>query len=256
MLQPDRVADLVCERVRVDGALVMHDRERLVGLGRHIIAARVDGAAGQFITLTWPGYTGALQGMAPGRFSAAINQAPMRSPIGAFYLDWAANRVRVSRAPHLTPAHLLRRVFEDAPDFVTARRMLIETPVCAPAIFTLAGLEADDTCVIERQEETAVVVAGDASGACAANDWQMTQAAPARGRGCENVARVGMMTTIAAELDPSLRWLREPVLNANTRLVLVADARHGHLIAQGFEQNGPATRVLELRCPPANPMPL
>src|SRR6185503_10125388 len=38
------------------------------GLGRYVIAARVAGEAGPFVTLTWPGYTGVLQGMAPGRF--------------------------------------------------------------------------------------------------------------------------------------------------------------------------------------------
>ena len=84
------------------------------GLGRHVIAARVAGAAGPFVTLTWPGYTGVLQAMAPGRFSAALNQAPMRRPLGSFYLDWAVNRGRVWRMPHLTPAHLLREVFETA----------------------------------------------------------------------------------------------------------------------------------------------
>ena len=35
------------------------------GLGRYVIAARVAGAAGPFVTLTWPGYTGVLQAMAP-----------------------------------------------------------------------------------------------------------------------------------------------------------------------------------------------
>ena len=84
------------------------------GLGRHVIAARVAGASGPFVTLTWPGYTGVLQAMAPGRFSAALNQAPMRRPLGSFYLDWAVNRGRVWRMPHVTPAHLLREVFETA----------------------------------------------------------------------------------------------------------------------------------------------
>ena len=97
---------------------------RTPGLGRHVIAARVAGAAGPFVTLTWPGYTGVLQAMAPGRFAAALNQAPMRKPLGRFYLDWAVNRARVWRMPHLTPAHLLREVFESARTFAEAKRML------------------------------------------------------------------------------------------------------------------------------------
>ncbi len=94
------------------------------GLGRHIVAARSRGPAGDYVSLTWPGFTGALQGMAPGRFSAALNQAPMDNPIGYLPVDWALNRFRVWRRPHLTPAHLLRRVFEQARDFAEARSLL------------------------------------------------------------------------------------------------------------------------------------
>ncbi len=61
----------------------------LQGLGRHVIAARVQGAAGRFVTAKRPGYTGVLTAMAPGAFSAALNQAPMRKAIGFYVLDWA-----------------------------------------------------------------------------------------------------------------------------------------------------------------------
>ena len=48
------------------------------GLGRHIAVARMRGAGGgDFFSVTWPGYVGALTAMAPGRFAACINQAPM-----------------------------------------------------------------------------------------------------------------------------------------------------------------------------------
>src|SRR5215831_10885455 len=47
------------------------------GLGRHIEIARMRGPAGEFVNLTWPGYAGALTALAPGRFAAAINQAPL-----------------------------------------------------------------------------------------------------------------------------------------------------------------------------------
>ena len=53
---------------------------RTPGLGKNIVAARVNAKAGQYTTMTWPGYTGVLTAMAPGRFSAALNQAPMRKP--------------------------------------------------------------------------------------------------------------------------------------------------------------------------------
>src|SRR5258705_3928936 len=47
------------------------------GLGRYIIAARIHCDADAWLTLTWPGYTGVLQAISPGRFAAAVNQAPM-----------------------------------------------------------------------------------------------------------------------------------------------------------------------------------
>ena len=57
-------------------------------------------AGGPFVVLTWPGYTGVLQVMAPGRFCAALNQAPMRISSGLYYLDWASGRRRVWACAH------------------------------------------------------------------------------------------------------------------------------------------------------------
>jgi hypothetical protein len=219
------------------------------GLGRFITAARITGEAGPWISLTWPGFTGALQAMAPGRFAAALNQAPMRSPIGAFYLDWAANRMRVWTMPHPTPGQLLRQVFEQAHDFDTARAMLMETPVSAPGIYTLAGLRPHETCVIERDEETARLILPDAAsgtGACAANDWQGELPVRRWARGNDSSGRRQGMLPLEAELDPDMRWLEPPILNPTTRLVMVADASVGRLVARGYEAYGPATKALVL----------
>ena len=215
---------------------------RTPGLGRHVIAARVACDAGPFVTLTWPGYTGVLQGMAPGRFAAALNQAPMRKPLGAFYLDWAVNRARVWRMPHLTPAHLLREVFETARDFTEAKRMLTERPISTPAIFSLAGVKPAETAIIERSEMEAHVHEGTN---VTANHWQ---AAGWRGhaRGNDSAGRARQMHGVAPELDAGFPWLGPPILNDNTRLVMVADARQGRLVAQGFEDLQAATQPLDL----------
>src|SRR5712691_10633266 len=53
------------------------------GLGRHIEFARMRGPAGEFVNVTWPGYAGALTALAPGRFAAAINQAPLSQAVAA-----------------------------------------------------------------------------------------------------------------------------------------------------------------------------
>lgn len=215
---------------------------RTRGLGRHVVAARVSGTTGPWISLTWPGFTGVLQAMAPGRFSAALNQAPMAMPTGLMPADWAVNRYRVWRRPHLTPAHLLRRVFEEARDFATARLLLAETPLCAPAIYTLAGLDEAEGCVIERTEDDARVLAHSR---CAANAWQTVEwRGRPRGPTCQE--RVAALSRLEAADDASLSWLSAPVLNCRTRLAMVADAAQGRLIAQGYEEDGPATAPLTL----------
>ncbi len=212
------------------------------GLGRYVIAARVAGAAGPFVTLTWPGYTGVLQAMAPGRFSAALNQAPMRRRLGHFHLDWLANRRRVWRMPHLTPAHLLREVFETAMSFDDAKRMLAERPISSPSIFSLAGIKPGETAVIERTETEARVHEG---GNTAANHWQ-TPGWSGHARGSDSAGRARQMHSASTALDPSFPWLTRPILNWNTRLAMVADAREGRLVARGYETTGPATAPLEL----------
>lgn len=215
---------------------------RTPGLGRHVIAARVQSPRGSFVTLTWPGYTGVLTGMAPGRFSAALNQAPMRKAIGFYVLDWAVSRRRVWSMPHPTPAHLLRSVFEQAGDFAEARRMLTEQPISTPAIFSLAGVKASETVVIERTETEARVHVGPH---VAANHWEAV-GWRGRSRGERSAERAAMMHRVIPELVADFSWLTPPVLNPTTRIVMVSDAAAGRLVAQGFEAMAPATAPLDL----------
>ena len=212
------------------------------GLGRHVIAARVSAPAGPYLTLTWPGYTGVLTAMAPGRFSAALNQAPMRKAVGFYYLDWAANRRRVWTMPHPTPAHLLRKVFDEATAFSQAREMLTRHPISTPAIFSLAGLGSEETVVIERTETEARCHDG---AQVAANHWQ-TMGWTGHARGSDSAGRAAMMHRIVPDLDADFSWLKPPILNARTRLAMVSDAASGRLIAQGFETETPATAVLSI----------
>ena len=215
---------------------------RTPGLGRNLIAADVDGPVGRYLTLTWPGYTGILTAMAPGRFTGALNQAPMRKSFGVFVLDWAQNRARVWRMPHQMPGHLLRSVFDEAKDFADARSRLITAPICSPAIFTLAGLRPNETVVIERTETEARVHDG---ANVAANHWQAA-GWQGRPRGHNSAGRACQMHAIPAEFDTTFPWMKPPVLNDRTRLVAMADATQGRLIAQGWEADGPATLPLDI----------
>ena len=222
---------------------------RTPGLGRFIIAARVNGGAGPFVSMTWPGYTGVLQAMAPGRFAASLNQAPMRESGGWYPLDWAVNRHRVWRMPHPTPAHLLRQAFETCATFDEAKRLLASSAIASPGIFSLAGLAPHETCVIERRETTASVHDGPS---VAANHWQAA-GWHGRPRGIDSVGRSRMMHGVSNDFDTSFSWFKPPILNDRTRLVMIADASLGRLIAQGYEADGQATLPLDLCVEPAAP---
>lgn len=214
------------------------------GIGRHIMAARVSGAQGPWITLAWPGYAGVLQAMAPGRFSASINQAPMRAPSGRWAVDRLAFARAIWRSPHLSPVHVLRRAFETARSYLEAKAMLTATPVCAPAIFTLAGVAPCETCVIERLETEARVIEDRA--VVGANDWQSDEWCERRWPGTDSAARAARIEGAEAHLDPGFPWLVPPILGEETRLAMVADAAEGRLIAQGYEAGRPATAVLHI----------
>ncbi len=212
----------------------------LDGLGRALVALGRETPHGPFIDLTWPGFAGTVQGFAPGRFAAALNQAPMLRRGLPPALDWALNRVRVGRSRALPPTHLLRRALETAPDFAAARRMLTETPLCLPAIFSLAGTE--DGCVIERTEDDAHIHPGPAR---ATNHWQSPRF---RGtaRRSESEARLAAIDSLAPAAGADFAWLVPPILNPTTRLALWANPAQGRLEAQGFEADGPATKRLSL----------
>lgn len=210
------------------------------GLGRWAVAIRVQGPAGPYASLGWPGYTGVLQGVAPGRFAAALNQAPMNRPVGLYPADWAVNAVRVWRRPRTTPAHLLRRAFETAPDFAAACALIAEAPLSSGALFVLAGVNPGETAVIERTADAASFPAV----ACAVNDWQ-SPGLSGRPRGDDNPGRFARMAALAPDFAEPDSWLAPPVLNDRTRLVFVAEAASGRFLAQGWERLLPATSVLD-----------
>lgn len=214
----------------------------LTGLGRGLVAARRRGPAGPWTDLTWPGFSGVIQALAPGRFAAAFNQAPLLARGGGPALDWLRARHGLWRRPALPPAHLLRRVFDQAADYQEAKAWLSETPIALPALFVICGPGPREASVIERLETTAQVIEGPA---VAANHWQRTNR-PGRPRGSESQARQAQLTAAQATAGADLAWLRPPVLNPTTRLAMVAEPASGRLSAQGFEQDGPATARLRL----------
>jgi hypothetical protein len=220
------------------------------GLGRHVEVARMQGAAGEFFSITWPGYVSALTALAPSRFAACVNQAPMRRRTTHRWLrgyDFARNAYGVWRSDGLMPPdQLLRQTFELCADFAAARRMLETTPVSRPVIYVLVGCAAGERCVVERTETGFATRENDTS---AANDW-LPRRPGWEGRigtqrfltasfvDAANYSRarreslVGWTGTCAA---PSFAWVREPVLNPYTRLAVAMCPARGVLRAIGYE---------------------
>jgi hypothetical protein len=234
------------------------------GLGRHVEIAHKWGAAGDFYSLTWPGYVGTLTAMAPRRFAASINQAPLwrrtRHP-WLRPLDIVLNAVKTWSVKNIPPDQLLRQVFESCADFSAARAMLERTPVARPVIFTLAGIRPGERCVIERTEsgfETR------ATATAAANDWlKQKDSWEARVGGdvvmtCRYDEAADNSRTRRETIESfsgSLRrepfgWLVEPVHNRFTRLATEMCPARGILRVVGLDKaadDGIATVVTRIR---------
>ena len=215
---------------------------RQPGLGRALVVAWQRGPAGDFANLTWPGFVGVVTAMAPGRFAVALNQPPMLSwnltPPG----DWLIGRIKVWRSRDLPPAHLLRRVCESCASYDEARQVLSETPLCLPALFTLAGVENDAGCVIERTQNRAICRGMPAA---IANRW-IDSDRRGRPRGRRSPERAAQMRAALLQGAP---WLEPPIINRDTRLVATINPSRGRLLLQGWEKDGPVTAPLTLRSP-------
>ncbi|MEO5335815.1 MAG: hypothetical protein H7841_02815 [Magnetospirillum sp. WYHS-4] len=211
----------------------------LDGLGRSLVVAGMEGTAGRFLSVTWPGYAGVLTAMAPGRFSAAINVPPMRRLTFVKPADWLLNRLRVLSRREQPPSHLLRQVCETCAAYDDARDMLMSTPVCAPVFYTLSGREPGECCVIERTEDEAWVHDGPGS---IANRWLKWPQA-GHDRGWDSPGRLARMEACRTNGAPDgFDWVSPPILNPTTRLAAVANAALGTLRVRGYEKDGTATK--------------
>lgn len=218
-------------------------------LGEHVVLALQDGKAGDFYNVTWPGQTGVFQGMAPGRFAACINQAPMRRHGLGFAGDWFVNRLKTKRARGLPPAHLLRMVFEQARSYDEAKEMLCKIPLAMPVIFVLTGLKWGEGCIIERLENDAEIMELSAAQIVSASN-QFHSSFARRGKGWRPRAvdsdgryRQSTQVTLQEISQADFGWLRPPMLNPLTRLVMKADAASGRLMVQGYAGQVSATNL-------------
>jgi hypothetical protein len=200
----------------------------------------------QFFNIGWPGLAGLFQGLAPGRFAAAINQAPMRRHGRGYLGDWVTCRMAVNRNQGLPPAHLLRSIFERAEDYGAAKKLLCETPLAVPAIFLLAGVRDGEGCVIERTETGAAVREMGDGFVCAANHFEGL-AGQWRPRPIDSAGRAACARALTAAADPDrFDWFNAPLANINSRLVFNAAARTSALTLMGTRGQQPTTETFRL----------
>ena len=217
-------------------------------LGENLVVAKQHAKAGPLLNITWPGFNGVLQAMAPDRFAAAINQAPVRRRGAGYAGDWLHARVAVSKSADLPPAHLLRRVFETAPDYAAAKDLLCHTPIAVPAIFILSGLIAGEGCVIERTENAFALRGMEGGQVCAGNHFESQPADTRQGwrpRPIDSFGRV----QCARGLPPGLEgfdWFIPPIANAHSRLAFTANAASHALALRGVHGIEPVTQTLTL----------
>lgn len=207
------------------------------GLGKGVEIAWQAGPAGPFYNVTWPGAVGVLTAMAPGRFAAVINQAPMlrrgSGPMSYPY-DFALNlRNALAQENGWPPDHLLRFAFETCATFEEAVALLAREPLARPVLFTVTGTAPDEIALVERTEREARVLRGPV---VVANDWQEPRDGWRARMGFENnEARKNLLRETPASA-PRFQWAVPPVLNHTTRLVVeMSAAGAGELVARGYE---------------------
>lgn len=219
------------------------------GLGRHVEIARMAGRAGEYYSATWPGFVGVLTGMAPGRFAASINQAPLWRRTEHPWLrpmDIMANALATWPVRHMPPDQLLREVFETCPDYASAKQRLETAPIARPVIYTLAGCERGERCVIERTTDGFNTRTEDTG---AANDWlvrlerwegrigaNILLTASREEAAVKSSERRDMLAAWREPFAGGFGWVSPPVLNLYTRIATEMCAARGIMRVIGYEE--------------------
>ena len=217
----------------------------LNGLGKTILAVKKNSPAGKWVNLTWAGFVGCVQGIAPGRFSAAINHAPPSDTGMGFHADWIAGKAKIWNNKGMPPTHLLRFAFEECNTFDDALIKLMTTPICAPVFYTIVGCEKDQVALIERLPDHSVCHRYQST--AIANHW--ISDLPGKCHSAETVERLDMMNKhIEQRLDNErpFSWLKYPILNECTRLVFESSPSSNEIIACAYENGEQATKCTKI----------
>jgi len=187
----------------------------------------INGPAGDFKAVTFPGYVGVLTGVAKGRFSASINMTLDEDES----ISYTGNPVSL----------ILREAFEICEDFETAKEFLLNADSFAPAMVHLVGTEPGENCIIlvnDHRCKNHVQETEDDS-LCITNHWdddfQDSEGVDLEGEDWEtdsvdrlefannNVGKVKSLKSAASLMRKS------PLLNEETKHTVVMCAKTGHL---------------------------
>ena len=220
------------------------------GMGRNVDIVRCAAPAGEYFNVTWPGYVGALTAMAPRRFAAAVNQAPMWRRTQHRWLrpfDLAANVLYTwASVTYMPPDQLLRQAFEHCESYALAKSLLETTPVARPVLYTLVGCAPGERCIIERTETEFETRDDETS---VANDWAQSRpnweariaadhfltTSPALAVARCRARRDALAGWPALLSDAGFGWVTPPVLNPYTRLAITMCPAHAILRVAGYE---------------------
>lgn len=225
------------------------------GLGENMVVALQNDSAGEFYNITWPGVSGVFQAMAPGRFAISLNQAPMRRYRSGIILDWVRNRFLINRETGLPPAHLLRRAFEICPNYADVVRFLSTEPVSIPVLYTIAGTDEGQGCVIERLEHESVIRDMNSSQytnpcVCVANHFESRLNGMGHGW-LPRALKSNERSLAASRVNPDdihddFSWFKAPIANDLSRLALHANPASGSFSLIGTNGTSPVTEVFKL----------
>jgi len=197
-------------------------------LARLTCVVRVEGgAAGPYQIVSWPGFIGALSGLAPGRFSVTLNAVISREPS--------------SLAPPVVL--LIRQALESCGTFSEAVELLERSPIAADCLLLVVGTTTGEMAVIERTGTRAAVRGPEHGRIVVTNDYRRLDAArgtvasgnPLLETACGRFDRVLELLGQGRPQDSAacLRVLTDPAVQMSiTVQQMVMRPRTGELVVQ------------------------
>jgi hypothetical protein len=139
-------------------------------------------------------------------------------------------------------------VFEIAPDYATAKELLVKTEIAVPAIFVLSGVNENEGCVIERTEDAARVREMESGRVCATNHFETPPEGTKedwRSRPIDSAGKFAHACTLTGD-GGNFYWFTPPIANANSRVAFAARPRVGRLSLVGTIGVRPVTEIFRL----------